>query len=134
MEYRRESKRTNKDIIKTDGLCYGNMAGMGDMGDIISTMGDDEEDIGLTSEDVSAAADNELVTLVNKIIIDAYNQGASDIHIEPYPDQGKTAVRFRKAGTLVNYIEVPPSSEERRVGKECVSTCRSRRMPYHQNK
>src|SRR3546814_14471119 len=25
-------------------------------------------------------------------------------------------------------------SEERRVGKECVSTCRSRRSPYHQKK
>src|SRR3546814_18465949 len=25
----------------------------------------------------------------------------------------------------------PPSSEERRVGKECVSTCRSRWSPYH---
>src|SRR3546814_15128697 len=26
------------------------------------------------------------------------------------------------------------SSEERRVGKECVSTCRSRRSPYHSKK
>src|SRR3546814_6201139 len=26
---------------------------------------------------------------------------------------------------------LPPRSEERRVGKECVSTCRSRRSPYH---
>src|SRR3546814_11980685 len=25
-------------------------------------------------------------------------------------------------------------SEERRVGKECVSTCRSRWLPYHKNK
>src|SRR3546814_12615136 len=25
----------------------------------------------------------------------------------------------------------PPRSEERRVGKECVSRCRSRRSPYH---
>src|SRR3546814_11860085 len=27
--------------------------------------------------------------------------------------------------------EVEPRSEERRVGKECVSTCRSRWWPYH---
>src|SRR3546814_7200664 len=27
--------------------------------------------------------------------------------------------------------ERPPRSEERRVGKECVSTCRSRWSPYH---
>src|SRR3546814_5756742 len=29
------------------------------------------------------------------------------------------------------YLEVPERSEERRVGKECVSTCRSRWSPYH---
>src|SRR3546814_18876245 len=28
-------------------------------------------------------------------------------------------------------VERPKRSEERRVGKECVSTCRSRRTPYH---
>src|SRR3546814_12769248 len=28
----------------------------------------------------------------------------------------------------------PYRSEERRVGKECVSTCRSRWSPYHENK
>src|SRR3546814_10155405 len=27
--------------------------------------------------------------------------------------------------------QAPPRSEERRVGKECVSTCRSRWSPYH---
>src|SRR3546814_17656485 len=33
----------------------------------------------------------------------------------------------RRIGELV----VAPRSEERRVGKECVSTCRSRWGPYH---
>src|SRR3546814_13364381 len=28
-------------------------------------------------------------------------------------------------------VELPERSEERRVGKECVSTCRSRWSPYH---
>ncbi len=55
----------------------------------------------------SAAADNELVKLVNKIIVDAYHQGASDIHIEPLPGKFKTGIRFRVDGTLQNYIEVP---------------------------
>ena len=57
----------------------------------------------------SAASDNELVKLVNKIIIDAYQQGASDIHIEPYPGKAKTEVRFRHDGALMPYIEVPAS-------------------------
>src|SRR3546814_658804 len=29
------------------------------------------------------------------------------------------------------FLDVAPRSEERRVGKECVSTCRSRWSPYH---
>ncbi len=62
---------------------------------------------GAGADDVSAAADNELVKLVNKIIVDAYQQGASDIHVEPLPGKGKTGVRFRKDGTLTYYIEVP---------------------------
>jgi len=55
----------------------------------------------------SAAADNELVKFVNKVIIDAYNQKASDIHIEPMPGKLKTGIRFRIDGTLAPYIEVP---------------------------
>src|SRR3546814_1627841 len=32
---------------------------------------------------------------------------------------------------LAPYVACAISSEERRVGKECVSPCRSRRSPYH---
>ena len=55
----------------------------------------------------SAAADNELVKFVNKVIIDAYNQKVSDIHIEPMPGKLKTGIRFRIDGTLMPYVEVP---------------------------
>ncbi len=55
----------------------------------------------------SAAADNELVKFVNKVIIDAYNQKASDIHIEPMQGKFKTGIRFRIDGGLVPYVEVP---------------------------
>jgi len=55
----------------------------------------------------SAAADNELVKFVNKVIIDAYKQKASDIHIEPMPGKAKTGIRFRIDGSLLPYIEVP---------------------------
>jgi type II secretory ATPase GspE/PulE/Tfp pilus assembly ATPase PilB-like protein len=83
----------------------------GDIGDMLSSL-DDEADgaiEGASSDEASAAADNELVKLVNKVIIDAYNQGASDIHIEPYPGKVKTEIRFRKDGDLAPYIEVPAS-------------------------
>jgi type II secretory ATPase GspE/PulE/Tfp pilus assembly ATPase PilB-like protein len=68
-----------------------------------------DEEGGSLSEDMTMAADNELVKLVNKIIIEAYQQGASDIHIEPTPGKGKTEVRFRKDGSLAPYISVPAS-------------------------
>lgn len=62
-----------------------------------------------SSEDAleSAAADNELVKFVNKVILDAYAQRASDIHIEPLPGKEKTGIRFRIDGSLVPYVEVP---------------------------
>ncbi len=78
-----------------------------DIGDLLSNLDDERDVIDSGADDLTAASDNELVKLVNKIIVDAYNQGASDIHVEPLPGKGKTGVRFRKDGTLSNYIEVP---------------------------
>jgi len=102
---------TQKEFKETVNLFYGaESMDMGDIGDILSTMDEDGETVGEGGADeASAAADNELVKLVNKVIIDAYNQGASDIHIEPYPGKAKTEIRFRKDGNLGPYIEVPAS-------------------------
>jgi type II secretory ATPase GspE/PulE/Tfp pilus assembly ATPase PilB-like protein len=102
---------TQKEFKETVNQFYGAEAlDTGDIGDILSGM--DEEEVALeggSADEVSAAADNELVKLVNKVIVDAYNQGASDIHIEPYPGKSKTEIRFRKDGSLGPYIEVPAS-------------------------
>jgi len=82
----------------------------GDIGDILGTLDDEEVAPAEGAEDVANAAnENEVVKLVNKVIIDAYQQGASDIHIEPYPGKAKTEIRFRKDGDLMNYISVPGS-------------------------
>ncbi|MBU0688007.1 MAG: Flp pilus assembly complex ATPase component TadA [Gammaproteobacteria bacterium] len=77
--------------------------------DLLTSLGgEDEEDSGsINQDDLNAAADNELVKLVNKIIVDAYKMGASDIHIEPGPGKMKTQIRVRKDGSLLNYIEIP---------------------------
>ena len=79
------------------------------VGDLLSEIGEDDDGGDFSADDVNAAADNELVRLVNKIIVDAYQQGASDIHIEPRPGKEKTLVRFRKDGSLMHYIEIPAS-------------------------
>jgi len=79
------------------------------VGDLLSELGEDAEEDGSASAELSAASENEVVRLVNKIIVDAYHQGASDIHVEPGPGKQKTLVRFRKDGSLQHYIEVPSS-------------------------
>src|SRR3546814_20033009 len=49
----------------------------------------------------------------------------------------KTLVEFKLArntklkANLKSQVQIYERSEERRVGKECVSTCRSRWSPYH---
>ena len=45
--------------------------------------------------------------LCNQIIIDGYNKGASDIHVEPYGKTAPTRVRFRIDGDCQKYLEVP---------------------------
>src|SRR5256714_8352141 len=105
---------THKEFRETLNQFYGAEAAVADLGnvqDLLSGMEGEEpgEALETAGDEVSAAADNELVKLVNKVIVDAYNQGASDIHIEPYPGKAKTEIRFRKDGSLGPYIEVPAS-------------------------
>jgi type II secretory ATPase GspE/PulE/Tfp pilus assembly ATPase PilB-like protein len=106
---------TQKDFKETVNHFYGvdpaSGMDMGNVEDMLGAMGDDAGEVldAASADEASAAADNELVKLVNKVIIDAYNQGASDIHIEPYPGKAKTEIRFRKDGSLGPYIEIPAS-------------------------
>lgn len=82
----------------------------GDISDMLFSMeGENVDEAHNEIEESSAASDNELVKLVNKIIIDAYKKGVSDIHIEPYSGKEKTKIRFRKDGSLMPYIEIPAS-------------------------
>jgi len=67
------------------------------------------EEADVPPEESITDSDNTLVRLVNKVIVDAYNQGVSDIHIETYSGKRNTNVRFRIDGTLSNYFEFPPN-------------------------
>ncbi len=101
-----------REFQATLDLFYGSSsiaeAESGNIDDMLLSL-EDEEALPGVAEEVSAAADNELVKLVNKIIIDAYKMGVSDIHIEPYPGKAKTQIRFRRDGSLMPYIEIPAS-------------------------
>ena len=101
---------TQSDFEATLGQFFGASANEGGsidqlLADLGSSPLDDEG--GPEDSLESAAADNELVKFVNKVIIDAYHQKVSDIHIEPLPGKAKTGIRFRIDGTLAPYIEVP---------------------------
>jgi type II secretory ATPase GspE/PulE/Tfp pilus assembly ATPase PilB-like protein len=100
---------TASEFDKTVELFFGSAGDMTSVGDLLSGMEGEDDDAGGgdSASDLSAAADNELVKLVNKIIVDAYKQGASDIHIEPRPGKEKTMIRFRKDGSLEPYAEIP---------------------------
>ena len=54
----------------------------------------------------SALDDAPVVRLVNNIIVQAYNQGASDIHIAPYREI--TIVRSRIDGDIVEQMSISP--------------------------
>src|SRR3546814_6528355 len=45
--------------------------------------------------------------------------------------QSGSFIHFTSTSGLIGNIGQANRSEERRVGKECVSTCRSRWSPYH---
>ena len=99
---------TQVEFKDTLGQIFGAGPESGSIDDLLADMDGAPIDDGANDDSLeSAAADNELVKLVNKVIIDAYNQKVSDIHIEPLPGKLKTGIRFRIDGTLQPYIEVP---------------------------
>lgn len=62
-------------------------------------------------------SDSTLVQLINKMIMAAYEDGISDIHIETYTGKQNTRVRFRKDGTLIPYLEVPASARNAMISR-----------------
>lgn len=103
------SVTTQREFKQTVDLFYGGSYEDIDTGNINEMLigMEDEGEEAYELDETSAASDNELVKLVNKIIIDAYKMGVSDIHVEPYPGKEKTKIRFRKDGSLMPYIEIP---------------------------
>ena len=102
---------TNREFRDTLDDFYGAEADSSSVDELLQGMTEEEnaEEGEAPVDDTAAAAENELVKLVNKIITDAYNMGVSDIHIEPRPGKEKIGIRFRRDGSLEPYIEIPAS-------------------------
>ena len=65
----------------------------------------DENSSEIEDVDTSAVDDTPIVRFVNKVLLDAIKQGASDIHFEPYEENYR--VRFRTDGILREIVKPP---------------------------
>ncbi|MEA3428663.1 MAG: ATPase, T2SS/T4P/T4SS family, partial [Thermodesulfobacteriota bacterium] len=97
-----------QDILNYIKLFTQNAKELANMDEILKQLHDEATEI----EEAESAVTEEnsaVVQLVNKIIMDAYNRGASDIHIEPYPGKENTRVRIRIDGNCSLYQTIPYS-------------------------
>ena len=97
-------------INRSYGLAAEGVAEAQDMSRIIMELGSGDEDEGEGGPEPEAEVDETepgVVKLANQMIIEGYNRGASDIHVEPYGKTAPTVVRFRIDGDCVKYLDVP---------------------------
>jgi type II secretory ATPase GspE/PulE/Tfp pilus assembly ATPase PilB-like protein len=95
-----------EDIQKYISLFTQDDKELASMDEILSQLEGEEDEM---EDEMSAVGeeDSAVVQLVNKVIIDAFNRGASDIHIEPYPGKENTQVRIRVDGACTVYQTIP---------------------------
>jgi type II secretory ATPase GspE/PulE/Tfp pilus assembly ATPase PilB-like protein len=104
-----------EDILNCVRASYGEAGPIveeADLGRIINDLGTGEEgeiegDGERDAQPELDETDSGVVKLCNQIIIDAYNKGASDIHVEPYGKTMPCIVRLRVDGDCQKYLEVP---------------------------
>ncbi|HWP94800.1 MAG TPA: type IV-A pilus assembly ATPase PilB [Gammaproteobacteria bacterium] len=77
-------------------------ADLTDLDNLEVTAGEEDEGPGVGRED---AEDAPVVRFVNKVLLDAINKGASDLHFEPYEKSYR--VRFRLDGNLFEVASPP---------------------------
>jgi type II secretory ATPase GspE/PulE/Tfp pilus assembly ATPase PilB-like protein len=99
---------TQSEFNQTLDLIFGNAEGDGNIDHLLANLSRPMQEEG-ESEDhlATSTADNEVVKFVNKVILEAYQKKASDIHIEPGQGKANVGVRLRIDGSLVPYIDAP---------------------------
>jgi type II secretory ATPase GspE/PulE/Tfp pilus assembly ATPase PilB-like protein len=77
---------------------------------ILGQLDSQDEDQSETKEELFISEnDSAIVRLVNQVIVDAWRERVSDIHIEPDGNQRETRIRFRVDGRCFEYLRVPPA-------------------------
>src|SRR5260221_8226121 len=104
------------DILQYIGNSYGEKAEAAqsegaDLAKIIDMLG--EGDAQIEEEEVKEGpaeideTDSGIVRLVNQLIIEAFNRGASDIHVEPEGAKNPCLIRLRIDGDCSKFMEIP---------------------------
>ncbi|MBW2643046.1 MAG: GspE/PulE family protein, partial [Deltaproteobacteria bacterium] len=106
-----------KDILNFIKLFTRKEKELASMEEIISQLQSEEGERIEDEESFLYEEDSAIVQLVNKIIVDAYNRGSSDIHIEPYPGKEKTQVRIRVDGTCMVLESIPSAFRDKIVSR-----------------
>jgi type II secretory ATPase GspE/PulE/Tfp pilus assembly ATPase PilB-like protein len=96
------------DILKMIDIFADHLKEPDPIDDILLQLGTEPEEIDL-QEPAYSESDSTVVQLVNKVILDGLERGASDIHIEPYADRQDTHIRFRVDGRCCLYRRIPAS-------------------------
>ncbi len=68
---------------------------------------DPDQDAEVGSDDLIDESASTIVQIVNRLIIDALNLNASDVHIEPSKDKAPAAVRMRVDGVCREVLKIP---------------------------
>jgi len=97
-----------KDILDFINLFMQDEKDICSIDQILSQLQDEEEIEEIEGAESSLdEKSSAVVQLVNKMILDAYDRGASDIHIEPYPGKQNTRIRIRVDGHCTLYQTIP---------------------------
>ncbi len=83
------------------------MTDSGSIEDILGQLDSVDDDEMDASFDSLSEDDSAIVKLVNKMIVDAYNRDASDIHVEPGQGKDNAEIRFRIDGSCQIYQTIP---------------------------
>ena len=108
-------------LVEEDKLAAVIEKAMSDSDTTLQELDGDLDDIDISSEDDSGGGeggsdidvdDAPVVRFINKVLLDAINSGASDIHFEPYEKFYR--VRYRRDGVLAE-IATPPVGLTRKI-------------------
>jgi type IV pilus assembly protein PilB len=97
-------------LVEASDTSMGNLGGDDDLDNLDISGGDEDEDAG--SDDNADVDDTPIVRFVNKVLLDAINKGASDLHFEPYETVYR--VRFRIDGIL-SEVASPPVALTKKI-------------------